>query len=123
MFGLYGMDSQILINVRGGLTVAESNRKFQDDLKILLETQKGTMIGDPEFGSNLYTYLYEPASEATASLIRTELDTVVSMYYSNFVIQSVDVYFKEKSIGLNITYSIVNSNVTESVTLEFIRGW
>lgn len=81
------------------------------------------MVGDPDFGSNLFTYLYEPASEATASLIRTEIDMVVSKYYSNFTIQSVDVYFKEKSVGLHITYSIVNSNVADSVTLEFIRGW
>lgn len=123
MFGLYGMNSQNLINVRGGLTVSESSSKFHDDLKILLETKKGTLVGDPEFGSNLYLYLYEPASEATASLLRTEVDTVISKYYPNFVVQSVDVYFREKTIALVITYSIVNSNVTDSVTLEFIRGW
>lgn len=123
MFGLYGMNSQNLINVRGGLTVSESNAKFRDDLKVLLETKKGTLIGDPEFGSNLYTYLYEPASEATAALIRVEVDQVISKYYPNFVVRTVDVYFKDKTIALVITYSIVNSNVTDSVTLEFIRGW
>lgn len=123
MFGLYGMNSQNLINVRGGLTVAESSSKFHDDLKILLETKRGTLVGDPEFGSNLYLYLYEPANEATASLLRTEVDTVISKYYPNFVVQSVDVYFREKTVALVITYSIVNSNVTDSVTLEFIRGW
>lgn len=123
MFGLYGMNSQNLINVRGGLTVSESNTKFRDDLKVLLETKKGTLVGDPEFGSNLYTYLYEPASEATAALIRVEVDQVISKYYSNFVVRAVDVYFKDKTIALVITYSIVNSNVTDSVTLEFVRGW
>ena len=123
MFGLLGMDSQNLINVRGGFTIIESNKKFHDDLKILLETKRGTLVGDPDYGSRIYEYLYEPANETTASLLRTEVDLAISKYFSNYTVNSIDVHFKDKTVALVISYSIVNSNVTDSITLEFIRGW
>lgn len=123
MIGLSGMDSQHLINVRGGLSTITSNKKFHDDIKVLLETTKGTLVGDPEFGSNLYRYLYEPANEATASMIRQEVASAISNYYTNFTVRAVDVTFREKTILLNITYNIVNTNVGDTIVLEFIRGW
>lgn len=122
IFGIAGASADTLLNNLGGFKRLVSNNKFQDNLKVLLETRKGTLIGDPEFGSNLYELLFEPASEAVAAEIRQEVATVIEKYYPNVVIDSVDVLFKPVTIQLNIFYRILNTNIEETTMLEFIRG-
>lgn len=122
IFGIAGASADTLLNNLGGFRRLVSNNKFQDNLKVLLETRKGTLIGDPEFGSDLYQILFEPASEATAAEIRQEVATVIEKYYTNIVIDSVDVTFKPATVQLNIFYRIMNTNIEETTMLEFIRG-
>ena len=122
IFGIAGASADTLLNNLGGFKRLVSNNKFQDNLKVLLETRKGTLIGDPEFGSDLYQILFEPASEATAAEIRQEVATVIEKYYTNVVIDSVDVTFKPATVQLNIFYRIMNTNIEETTMLEFIRG-
>ncbi len=122
IFGIAGASADTLLNNLGGFRRLVSNNKFQDNLKVLLETRKGTLIGDPEFGSDLYQILFEPASEATAAEIRQEVATVIEKYYTNVVIDSVDVTFKPATVQLNIFYRIMNTNIEETTMLEFIRG-
>lgn len=118
-----GMDSQNLINLQGGFSRIESVRKLFDDFKILLETQKGTVIGDPAFGSDLYELLFQPANEATASQIRIAVADAIDRYYENVFIESIDVKFTEKTVGLTINFRLKNTNVGDTVMLEFLRGY
>jgi phage baseplate assembly protein W len=122
IFGISGPSSQNLLTNLGGVRRLTSINKFHDNLKVLLETKKGTQIGDPAFGSNLCDLLYEPANEITAALIRQEVASTVESYYTNVTIQSVDIKFKELTIQISITYNIVNTNVGDTVMLEFIRA-
>ena len=120
---LSGMNSQNLINLQGGFSRITSANKLFDDFKVLLETQKGTVIGDPAFGSDLYALLFQPANEATASSIRYEVANAIDNYYENVIVESVDVTFKNKTILLAIHYKLQNTNVGDTVMLEFIRGY
>lgn len=122
IFGISGPSSQNLLTNLGGVRRLTSINKFHDNLKVLLETKKGTQIGDPAFGSNLCDLLYEPANEITAALIRQEVASTVESYYTNVTIQFVDIKFKELTIQISITYNIVNTNVGDTVMLEFIRA-
>lgn len=122
IFGIAGASADSLLNNLGGFKRLVSNSKFHDNLKVLLETRKGTLIGDPDYGSNLYQLLFEPANEATAALIRQEVATTIEKYYSNVVIDSVDVTFKSMTIQLNVSYRIMNTNIGDTVMLEFIKG-
>lgn len=122
IFGIAGASAETLLTNLGGFKRLVSNYKFNDNLKVLLETKKGTLIGDPEYGSNLYQLLFEPANEATASAIRQEVATVVETWYSNVIISAVDVTFKSKSVQLSIHYKITNSNIEDTAMLEFIKG-
>lgn len=121
IFGISGIGLD-LINNQGGVRVNESVRKFHEDLKILLETKKGTTIGDPNFGSNLCDLLYEPASNLTANRIRQEVATTIERYYDQVSIDQVDVTFKPKTLQLDIAYKMFNTNIQDTVMLEFIRG-
>lgn len=121
IFGISGISIDLLSNL-GNVKSVISVKKFHEDLKVLLETKKGTMIGDPNFGSNLCDLLYEPANQYTASLIRHEVALTIERYYEQVVIDSVDVTFKAHTIQLLISYRMFNTNIKDTVMLEFIRG-
>ena len=121
IYGLNGVSLELLTNL-GNVRTKSSAEKFREDLRVLLETQKGTLIGDPAFGSNLYHLLFEPANASTAALIRQEVANTIEKYYTNIVINQVDVTYKVNTIQLLIYYSVLNTNIGETVMLEFIRG-
>lgn len=121
IYNISGISLDLLTNL-GNVKTKISNQKFHEDLRVLLETKKGTTIGDPEFGSNLIDLLYEPANNTTAQLIRHEVVDTIENYYNNIVIDQVDVTFKSHSIQILIYYRIYNTNIGDTVMLEFIRG-
>ena len=122
LFGLIGPSAEALLNSLGGWRKIASNTKFNDDLKVLLATRRGTLIGDPSFGSNLHELLFEPANEATASLIRHEVASTIEEHFGNINIESVDVTFRPLTVKLDISYSFINTNVGDTAIIEFIRG-
>lgn len=122
LFGLIGPSAEALLNSLGSWRKIASNTKFNDDLKVLLETRRGTLIGDPSFGSNLHELLFEPANEATASLIRHEVASTIEEHFGNINIESVDVTFRPLTVKLDISYSFINTNVGDTAIIEFIRG-
>lgn len=121
IYGLNGISLDLLSSL-GNVKTKQTINKFQEDLKVLLETKRKTLIGDPAFGSNLIDILYEPANEATASLIRQEVASTIENYYSNININQVDVTFTSNTVKLKIYYHILNTNINDTVMLEFIRG-
>ena len=88
----------------------------------MLETRRGTLIGDPSYGSDLYELLFEPANEATAAQIRQEVASTIEEHFGNIVINSVDVAFRPYTVKLDIAYSFINTNVGDTAVIEFIRG-
>ena len=122
IFNIAGASAEQTFNNLGGFKRLIQNNKFHDNLKVLLETKKGTLIGDPDFGSNLYQLLFEPANEVTANLIRQEVAYTIENYNDNIIVDQIDVTYKSHTIQLNIRYRVLNTNVGDTIMLEFIRG-
>ena len=122
LFGLIGPSAESLINNLGGWRRIISNNKFNDDIRVLLETKRGTLIGDPSFGSDLHELLFEPANEATASQIRQEVAQTIEEHFGNVSIGYVDVSFRPYTVKLSIGYTFINTNVGDTAVIEFIRG-
>lgn len=120
IFGLSGI-SLSLLNQLGGVKINNVGTKFQEDLKVLLETKKGSLIGDPGFGCDVIDLLYEPANEGTAAMMRIEIAKAIEKYYPNISITQVDISFKSHTVQLLIYYKIYRSNIEDTVMLEFIR--
>ena len=121
IYELNGISLNLLTNL-GNVRLKSSLEKFKEDLRILLETKRGTLIGDPAFGSNLYQILFEPANESTAALIRQEVATTIEKYYTTVSIQQIDINFKLNTVQISIFFNIINTNIGDTVMLEFIRG-
>ena len=56
---LQGMSTDKVINSLGSIGVVAQHDKLQQDIRTLLLTRKGSLLGNPEYGSNLYRYLFD----------------------------------------------------------------
>lgn len=112
-----------LFSPSGGFNKKKNLDKINENIRIALMTSRGTQIGDPSFGSNLYRILGYGKTTATASMIRTEIQSVMSDKFPELSLNRIDVDFDDEGvITIYIVYSIEYSNVNSNVTLEFIKN-
>ena len=116
-----GLDSEKVFNVQGRTNVVSGNTKFQQDVKHLLETPLGSVLGNLSYGSNLYQLMFLPIVESTGALIQEEIKTRIESNYSDIVIDSVDVVLGRRTISVSIGINNGNSNVVEYVNVDFER--
>lgn len=121
IYDLRGISTTFLTSL-GRVRLSDNVNKLEEDFKTLLETRKGTLIGDPAFGSNLVDLLFEPASESLANEMRIEIANTLESYYTNISITNIDVVFSDVSVRLAISYKVFNSNINDTVMLEFLTG-
>ena len=83
-------------------------------------TPKGQNIRDPEFGTNLIRYLYEPNDNETWELVKSEVSSVVSRYINNINIDNITVLSSDderRDILVRLDYTINNGIQKETDSL------
>ena len=60
---------------------------------VILSTREGSYIDDPNFGSRLYEYVFQPIDEFTADDIKQEVIDKLTTYDDRAKVLSVDVSF------------------------------
>ena len=109
-------------NLQGGCSYSSGNEKLKEDLSILLTQEKGKFYPDPEFGSELIKYAFEPMTEVLASRIRSEIVDLVKKYYPQVTIKYIDVYSSENTLDLDIKYTYTDStDYEEQMKLELFN--
>lgn len=89
---------------------------FSSDLLLLLLTAKGERYYEPDYGTNLLKYIFEPNDNLTAADIEEEIKHTVKLYIPNLTITEVkfswtvdeeggDVGDHEVSVYLKFTYN------------------
>lgn len=68
----------------------------------ILTTPVGSMDHDPEFGSHLYLFIYEPADEETQEAIKDDIVKCLSRYDDRAIVNSVTVEFFRNKKGFNV---------------------
>lgn len=117
-----GLDNQEVFTPSGNTKVSTGNIKFQQDVKLLLETPIGTMLGNPTFGSNLYSFLHSPITNGLGSLIQNEVRQRIEDNFEDIKIDEVNVTFAGHTIYLNIGFNNKNSNILEYIDLQIEGG-
>lgn len=114
---LQGMSTDKVINPLGSIGVVAQHDKLQQDVRTLLLTRKGSLIGNPAYGSNLYTYLFDHASETTIALVNSEIEDILKQNY-NFI-NSVETSARVEmhTLYISISYTTITDNL--STKLEY----
>ena len=66
-------------------------RAIKADLMHLLLTRKGQRLYNPNFGTDLLKYIFEPNHDLTLEAIKDEVTTSVKKYLPNLVVKSLTV--------------------------------
>jgi phage baseplate assembly protein W len=95
------------------LDLTERDAKaIKADLLHLLLTRKGQRLYNPEFGTRLLEYIYEPYDELTFSEVREEIDTAVKRYLPQVNIDNLEVEpspLSEYAVLVTIEYTITDN--------------
>lgn len=86
----------------------------------ILLTKKGTYMHDPEYGSEIYKYLYENADEQTAEDIKNEILVSLMKYDNRATINNIEVIFltNRKGFAFNITATYQGETGNVNVILD-----
>jgi len=81
---------------------------------------KETYFMDPNVGTNLYRYIFEPADIATKSQLEQEISVALSAYMYNDVDIEYDIVFfnNKKGFKINFEISYKGKKKTRSVTIN-----
>jgi phage baseplate assembly protein W len=100
---------------------------FSSDLLILLVTQKGERYYEPDYGTNLLKYIFEPNDNLNADDIEKEIKTTVSTYIPALTINSVTFNWhtddeansiSENQVNVNIKFTFTEDAFTENGELD-----
>jgi len=84
---------------------------YASNLLLLLLTEKGERYYNPEYGTNLLKFIFEPNDELTASLVEEDIKQTVSTFIPEIKITSVDFNWVSDDNGLPISDNQLNVNV------------
>lgn len=100
-------------NVTNGFLSMNSVTKdvYSSNLLLLLTTQRGERYYEPDYGTNLLKYIFEPNDNLTATDVEQEIKNTVSLYLPDITIKSVIFNWLNDADGNSISDSQLNVNI------------
>lgn len=103
---------------------------FSSDLLLLLLTQKGERYYEPDFGTDLLKYIFEPNDILNATNIEEEIKNTVSAYIPNLKVNKITFNWgvddqgnaiSENQLNVNIQFTYTEDSFSEqgSIDLNF----
>jgi len=117
----YAVALPLVLDSRDGYAMLKSLRKvIKQNLKMLILTNPGERVMEPDFGVGLKRYLFENYGTGVEGLIDTKIREQVSIYLP--AVKIIQVYFgttdpDSNFLGISINYSIPDIGAKE--LLEF----
>lgn len=106
-----------VFSIRSGETqLVKEFKAINQSINKILTTSKGELFGDPEFGCNLQTLLFEFQGNDLNSLIKEEIVTALNQYEKRIFIQEKDIEItnNQLSIEILIKYSLRYTDLRSS---------
>lgn len=89
----------------------------------LLLTSKGERIENPRFGTNLRSQLFEQLTETTIDNIKEGIIDSIHTYIPEVKVENIEILqdpnYNTNTIVVEVTYKILISGQTDSITVNF----
>lgn len=89
----------------GSIKIYTNDKKLLEDIKLMICTPLGSMLGFPEYGSNIYNFKYQGLMQSTYDAIQIELEDLLSKF-SEIDVVSVSVGPTDTNDAIIIRYII-----------------
>ena len=99
---------------------SDSQKAMQSDIMHVIFTPKGQRIRNPEFGTNLIKYLFNPNDNETWTDVKAEIKTAVAQFVPNVTLTDLNVYANSSNghgLVAEISYSVNEDNFTSDYTI------
>jgi len=96
---------------------SDDNAAIKADLMHLILTRKGQRLYNPDFGTDLLKFIFEPSDSLTLGQIKEEITTVVKKYLPKLQITEISVVQSTESeyaAVVRIDYSITDDVFTST---------
>ena len=108
-----------IISSRGDFKRIEDLNVILSSWNTILLTPRRSYILDPQFGSDLYKYVFDPADESTVESIRNEVIETLRFYDNRATITDVQVRIMESGKGYVLDIVADYRGETGSLTVKF----
>ena len=101
-------------------TYLDLNKTYSDSIKSqvlhVIFTPKGQKLRDPEFGTNLIKFLFNPVDNNTLEDIKSEITSQITKYVPSVEFRDLSIYSEEEndnSVIIIVEYSVNIGNKQE----------
>ena len=107
-----------IVSARGDFKRIEDLQVILTSWNTILLTPRRTYILDPEFGSDLYKYVFDPADDETIESIKAEVIDRISLYDDRAAIEDVTVGILRGGKGYEINIAANYDGLKGSLTVQ-----
>lgn len=106
------------------LDVNETEKeRVRSEIMHVIFTPKGQRLREPEFGTDLIKFIFEPNEEVTWDGLKNEITDAVQTYVNNVILDDIQVAKSEESdsaVYVRIDYSVRQGNklIKDSIVTE-----
>ena len=107
--------------VTNDLVVSRDASAIKQSIVNLLLTNKGERPFNPDYGSNIRSYLFEPLDYATAGQVSSSIQNTLTEFEPRITVISIDTSpnYDQNGFEVELTYEIVGSD-DPPIALELI---
>ena len=98
--------------VTGDLVVSKDASAIKQAIVNLLLTNKGERPFNPDYGSNIRSYLFEPLDYGTAAQIEESIRSTLAKFEPRIEVMDIHTYpnYDSNSFSVDMTYEIIGSD-------------
>lgn len=98
--------------VTDDLVISKDASAIKQAIVNILLMNKGEKLFNPEFGSDIRSYLFEPLDYATAGILSRNISSTLANYEPRISVLSVDVTpnFDDNGFDVEMVYEIIGSD-------------
>ena len=120
-----GWKFPIQLDSDGKFTLSKYEEDIEEAIIIILKTEPGERVMQPEFGCGIYEYIFETITMTNLMLMEDEVKKALLFYEPRIEVEAVKAIVDKKENGLiliSIDYTVVSTNERQNLVYPFYLG-
>lgn len=110
----------IVDRITDSITLSDNTKSINECLSILLRTRPGEMLGDPDWGCNLISRVFQYQGVIVESLIREDITSAIEKYEPRISMDSNDIIIDTdgNTVHIYINYTIKETGEVNQYNMD-----